>query len=222
MPLELVAFNPPRKKRRKAKAHRRGRKHHKHHEKRESVNPPTKRRRRRHTTQGTATMAKHHRRKRIASNPPHPHHKHHHGRKSKGGGRGTSIKSLLSANGLMSGAMIGGAVVGSQIGADLVLRKFLPDKANNIYIVTATQLGLGVVGAMLLGKMGHGLGKYAEAWMTGSTASAAVNLYGYFRSQQVAQANQQNLVAGPAPIAGMLGLAGGRFTKNGAANFAAA
>lgn len=160
-------------------------------------------------------MAKHRRRKHSHarhSSPP----SSHRGRKHRGGGKGASIKSLLSTNTILSGAMVGAAVVGSGIAVDQVMRRFLPQQLGNIYIVTAAQLALGVAGAMALKKVG-GLSKYAEAWMTGSTASAAVNLYGYFMQQRALQANN---AMGPQPLLGLRGRPGlgAIYTRNGVTN----
>lgn len=232
MALELVAWNPPRKKHKKTAAKKAGRKarrakvaktrhrkHHKHRRAEARTNPPA-----RTPTPSLATggpkMAKHKKRRSESLNSAVPRS----GRKHRGGGGGTSLKSLLSGNALITGASVGAAVVGSQIATQMVLDKVLPDKANNVYVVTAAQIGIGVLGAFLLGKAGGGMKKYAEAWMTGSTASAAVNLYGYFRAQQQLQHGGGQITGGDSAIAGLFGLAGGsgRFTRNGSANFQAA
>lgn len=212
MPLELIAWNP-RKKRRKSKAKKsrgfsgvaRKRRRKVARTKQTRVNTwgmkggPTvaksKKKRRRRSSGGKIVRTAN------TSPPPSGKRRRRFGGGGGGGGRGimASIKDAFSVRTLVEGVAVGAAVAGSGIATQKLVAKFKPDLAANPYLMSAGQVGIGVAGMAILRAIG--LRQYAQSWLTGSVAGAALNVYGAVMAQR--QANRD-----PGTMAGMRGLAG--------------
>lgn len=119
-----------------------------------------------------------------------------------GGGLMSSIKNAFSVRTIVEGVAIGASVAGSGIATQKLVAKFKPDLAANPYLMSAGQVGIGVAGMAILRMLGFG--GYAQSWLTGSVAGAALNVYGAVMAQRQ-ESRDQGTMAGMRGLAGTFG-----------------